>query len=675
MQYFKKSLALLLAVLMLLSTLTLVSFAENDTTEPSTPSLHEHEYDYSHVDIEPLAPTCTTAGHGKGWKCKICGEVNWEAGDYAALGHKRVPIEAVAATCTTAGSTAGEKCERCDEILKAPEPVNALGHSFGPWVTVREAKGCGEEGERQRRCTRTGCNELEYERFTADSHKMVPTGEKKPTCTEAGYEAYWTCSVCKKMFSDAEGNNQIFTPVVIKATGHNYDKDPDVAAVEPTCTKDGHGKGWTCKNAGCGQIKWEDGKEKINALGHDYVIDEAVAPTCKEDGKTEGKHCARCKEVFIKQEVVPKDEKYHEWEIIPAVAATCTEKGSSEGKKCKICGKVESEAKEIKAKGHSFTTDVITQVSCEDNGLVKKFCTECNVSETIVVPATGHKFGDWTYSENFSCENGGERWQVCENCGKIFNREQVPAAGHKWSEEWTIDTPATCTSRGYKSHHCTVCDKKNDITTIAKVAHKYDDTVVKATTKKSGLVTGVCTVCGLERKPITVKRVKSFALSKTSYTYDGKAKKPTVVVKNVDGKKLKNGTDYKVTYASGRKKVGTYTVKIKLMGYYSGSKTLKFTIKLATPKGLEAKTNAAKKTIKLSCSAVKGAKQYVIYYATEKNGSYKKLAATKKTAYNITTLKPGTYYFKVRALTLNTAGKNSYSAYSNALKVKLAKAK
>ena len=133
--------------------------------------------------------------------------------------------------------------------------------------------------------------------------------------------------------------------------------------------------------------------------------------------------------------------------------------------------------------------------------------------------------------------------------------------------------------------------------------------------------------------------------------------------------------DYKVTYASGRKKVGTYAVKIKLTGYYSGSKTLKFTIKLGTPKGLEAKTNPAKKTIKLSCAAVKGAKQYVIYYATEKNGSYKKLAATKKTAYNITTLKPGTYYFKIRALTTNNNGKNAYSAYSNALKVKLAKAK
>ena len=72
---------------------------------------------------------------------------------------------------------------------------------------------------------------------------------------------------------------------------------------------------------------------------------------------------------------------------------------------------------------------------------------------------------------------------------------------------------------------------------------------------------------------------------------------------------------------------------------------------------------------------MKGAKKYVIYCSTEKDGSYKKLATTAKTAYTVKTLDPGTYFFKVRALTQNNKSKNAYSAYSNALKVKLAKAK
>lgn len=86
-------------------------------------------------------------------------------------------------------------------------------------------------------------------------------------------------------------------------------------------------------------------------------------------------------------------------------------------------------------------------------------------------------------------------------------------------------------------------------------------------------------VSNTARLTIKPRHIKpSVKLSRTSYKYDGKAKKPKVTVKY--GKKvLKKKKDYSLTYSSGRKKRGTYKVKIKLKGNYSGSKTKKFRIR------------------------------------------------------------------------------------------------
>ncbi|MDO5409489.1 MAG: fibronectin type III domain-containing protein [Lachnospiraceae bacterium] len=59
------------------------------------------------------------------------------------------------------------------------------------------------------------------------------------------------------------------------------------------------------------------------------------------------------------------------------------------------------------------------------------------------------------------------------------------------------------------------------------------------------------------------------SLSKTSYNYDGKSKKPSVKVTN-GGVILTNGTDYTVSYANN-KNAGTATATIKGTGLYEGT--------------------------------------------------------------------------------------------------------
>lgn len=65
------------------------------------------------------------------------------------------------------------------------------------------------------------------------SHELTKVDQKDPTETEAGYEAYWVCSICGKMFSDAEGTQEISEPVVIPATGKT-EEPTETPSEDPT---------------------------------------------------------------------------------------------------------------------------------------------------------------------------------------------------------------------------------------------------------------------------------------------------------------------------------------------------------------------------------------------------------------------------------------------------------
>ena len=258
--------------------------------------------------------------------------------------------------------------------------------------------------------------------------------------------------------------------------------------------------------------------------------------------------------------------------------------------------------------------------------------------------------------------------------------------GHKYEETWTIDKPATCQEEGSKSYHCERCNDKKDVTVIAKISHsdlklvkveekkathltegnisywncsscgKYfsdqagtteitlADTVLpklaehtkqttvakKATFTEAGSSVTKCTVCGETLATTVIPKISKVTLSKTSYTYDGKAKKPTVTVKDSAGNTLKNGTDYNVTYAKGRKNVGKYTVTVTLKGdNYSGTTTGTFEIK---PKSTSLTSRSGQKkaiTVKWK-KQTKQTSGYQIQYGTKKNFAKAKLVTIKK---------------------------------------------
>ena len=140
------------------------------------------------------------------------------------------------------------------------------------------------------------------------------------------------------------------------------------------------------------------------------------------------------------------------------------------------------------------------------------------------------------------------------------------------------------------------------------------------------------------------------SLSATTLTYNGKVRKPSVTVK-YGSKTLTKGTDYTVEYASGRKNVGKYKVKITFKGDYTGTKTLSFKIKPKATKVTSLVKGNDKFTVKWSkqktqCSG------YQIQYSTKSSfSSSKKItikgnSTTKKVVKNLKNKKK--YYVRVR---------------------------
>ena len=326
-------------------------------------------------------------------------------------------------------------------------------------------------------------------------HQLTAVEKVPATCETAGVEAYWKCSVCGKLFSDAEGKTETtMEKLAIPATGHAYGapvwKWNDDFTASAT---------FTCGNNA-------SHVETVNATVTNEVT---TAATCEADGVRtytakvtfEGKEYTDTKTETIAATGHAYGEPVWKWNDDFTASATFT------------CGNDDSHVEKVNA---AVTNEVTTEATCEADG-VRTYTAKVTFegkdytdTKTETIAATGHAYGepvwkwndDFTASATFTCGNDASHVETvnatvtnavtteatCEADGvrtytaKVTfegkeytdtKTEVIPATGHaygepvwKWNDDFTASATFTCDNDA--SHVETVnAAVTNEVTTEA----------------------------------------------------------------------------------------------------------------------------------------------------------------------------------------------------------------
>ena len=464
------------------------------------------------------APTCTEKGIIT-YTCTACRATRTEEIDMVA--HTLETVAEQPATCENAGHVQHQRCTVCGKLFsmegnektEADLRIEPIGHNWGDW-TQTKAPTCTGKGEETRTCQREGCNHTESQDVAALGHDLIHHDGQAPTCTEAGWAEYDTCSRC-----------DYTTYQAIEATGHT--ESGWIVDVEPNCTTGGH------RYTECTVCHVPLQEEDLTALGHSWGEGEVTTePTCQDTGVMTYK-CTRCGET--KTETIPVDESKHNLQE--------ETNGYCSWVECTTCGKAyisaaqppvtlsfadvanresQDENQQVwKQNGITFTNDKAastTNVNSEVNPVrlyahssvtieyagMTKIVFNCNTTgyandlkntigdaatvngkvvtvvfatpqdsfsiadlnkqvrlDSIEVTALGkvelcaeHTFGDWEVVKDATCTEAGEHKHTCTVCGFVEG-EEIAQLEHKAAEgaEWIVDEE---NSTHY--HKCATCD-------------------------------------------------------------------------------------------------------------------------------------------------------------------------------------------------------------------------
>ena len=520
----KKTLAILLAVLMLVCAFPFAAFADN-------PAGHTHTYDQTKPDAKYLKEAGTCIKKAVYYKYCTCGASSKDSGASAPEtfegeidpdNHVNIEVKfpEEKATCAKDGKTAIGKCNDCKKdyvggklIPKETVPhtqktaancvdkavCSVCGQSYGA-VDPNNHKNVVTDKSKPATCIATGLTEgshCEACKKTIKAQETVPlaahtpTPENKPaTCTEDGIQNKMICSVCKTVLDPG---------TVLPKTGHKW--GDWVAPAGYSCTTGGT-ISRTCSV--CKQTETATKKPGEHAL----VVDAAVPATCTADGKAEGNHCGICKAVITEQAVVPALGHSFTGEV----------KGNKDGThsfKCERCNEIGGTVKCVDLDRncvcdlcrenipHTFTVyNPDGNATCMQDGTKTAVCDICGKVKDTQPDVGSKERAEHQYKfvaqNDATCLGNAHEVGTCTLCGKTMTREiENTALGHDVSD-WKYPEGFSCPLGGTRYKDCKRCGTKVQEEPVAAAEHtKVVDPAVKVTCTVDGKTEGShCSVCG-----------------------------------------------------------------------------------------------------------------------------------------------------------------------------------
>jgi hypothetical protein len=145
--------------------------------------------------------------------------------------------------------------------------------------------------------------------------------------------------------------------------------------------------------------------------------------------------------------------------------------------------------------GHSLDLSqqkITKKATCSETGTSEAYCTRChqwiNTNATV---AAGHNWTEWFTVKAATCDTEGLQKRYCKDCEEIENRAIKPTGKHTFDKtlpSFRVEKRANCVEDGWYQGVCLTCGKifhgptgKNDGTSVLAIPHRnhaFDDGVI-----------------------------------------------------------------------------------------------------------------------------------------------------------------------------------------------------